>query len=464
MPKYECWSSKEIEIMKEYYPVSTLSELQRLLPKRSTKAINARASLLGIKKKPEIISQAIRESRLGMKASLETRHKLSQAKKGKMPANLATFAYKGKVPWNKGIKGVYESPHKGKTLEEIVGPDRARELKEYQRKIQTGKKMSSEAIQKHSDKMRGDLNPSKRPEVREKLSKTRREIIANGWHLSPEAIEKIREARRKQKFPISRTKPEMIFLNICEELDLPFRYVGDGSLWVGGLNPDFISSNNAIIVEIYGEYWHKIKPNLRCVGKPKVRWMIYRRLGYKSVSFWDYELKNKEEAINIVLNKLMPFSDLLSCSEDELREIRNKIIQEKTIKDILVSLREICFNHLRIQRWNKDIECPYCYSKRIYRGGYVRKGSQKYQCQDCNVYFNDLTNTIFEKHVLPLSDMLYILAAMDIKPAYIIASELRRSYTSIDKFIHQIQGENMKHILNFVPQEIWDLSRKKYVE
>lgn len=36
-----------------------------------------------------------------------------------------------------------------------------------------------------------------------------------------------------------------------------YRFVGDGSFWIGGKNPDFINVNGQKkIIEMFGDYWH----------------------------------------------------------------------------------------------------------------------------------------------------------------------------------------------------------------
>jgi hypothetical protein len=61
------------------------------------------------------------------------------------------------------------------------------------------------------------------------------------------------KARRHNKKPLE-TKPELIFEDICTKHNLPFHFVGDGSLWLGNANPDFIHNTRKLCVEIYGDY------------------------------------------------------------------------------------------------------------------------------------------------------------------------------------------------------------------
>lgn len=80
-------------------------------------------------------------------------------------------------------------------------------------------------------------------------------------------LRKIKEARKNQTIPTAHTLPEKRFIELCRKYHLPFRYVGDGSRWIGSYNPDFVEENGRkLVVEIFGEYWHN---PLRYLG---LRW------------------------------------------------------------------------------------------------------------------------------------------------------------------------------------------------
>ena len=139
-------------------------------------------------------------------------------------------------------------------------------------------------------------------ETRKKLS----EALKNP---SEERREKMRETRKRQKFPKHHTKPELIFENICKEHNLPFHYVGDSSLWIGegkGLNPDFIEANGKkIVVEIFGDYWHSplLNTSLRGNATLPYRKKHYKKYGWKAIFIWETDLK-REDAEQFVLATL----------------------------------------------------------------------------------------------------------------------------------------------------------------
>lgn len=67
-----------------------------------------------------------------------------------------------------------------------------------------------------------------------------------------------------------------------------FRYVGDRSLWLrfkDGTHkcPDFINNDMKIIVEVYGDYWHKNDNPEGIINK-------YKEIGWKCYVFWEHEI------------------------------------------------------------------------------------------------------------------------------------------------------------------------------
>jgi G:T-mismatch repair DNA endonuclease (very short patch repair protein) len=65
-----------------------------------------------------------------------------------------------------------------------------------------------------------------------------------------------------------------------------WKYVGDFSLWIGGKNPDFISTKKALcVVEMFGDYWHKGE-------NPEMKITHYLGFGYPCLVVWEYELRD----------------------------------------------------------------------------------------------------------------------------------------------------------------------------
>lgn len=99
------------------------------------------------------------------------------------------------------------------------------------------------------------------------------------------------------------SQPETNFINICQEYQLPFKYVGNGKFWIENLNPDFIDINGKkVIVEIFSSYFHNAKKNknFRINNSEEFRKKVFARYGWRTIFFWDYEIKPK-----IILKRLM---------------------------------------------------------------------------------------------------------------------------------------------------------------
>lgn len=104
------------------------------------------------------------------------------------------------------------------------------------------------------------------------------------------------------------TKPEILLSNLIKENNLPFNYVGDGQVMIGGFNPDFLSKNPKHIIEVFGDYWHNLHS---AIEKDKRRLETYSKYGYKTLIIWEHELTgrrgsklNNQEIISKI-NKFM---------------------------------------------------------------------------------------------------------------------------------------------------------------
>ena len=111
------------------------------------------------------------------------------------------------------------------------------------------------------------------------------------------------------KIPNHHTKPELIFEEICKKNNLPFKYTGDGSFWIGkdpSINPDFVECNGKkIAVEIFGDYWHSPlqRYNTPLSQTYKGKKNILKKYGWRLIVFWESDLK-REDAEQFVLNTL----------------------------------------------------------------------------------------------------------------------------------------------------------------
>ena len=286
------WTNCEIDFLKDNYPKLLAKDIASLLG-RSCKAIQAKAWGLGIQK----LRGRTYEEIYGKERAMKIRNKLSDAQKER---------FKKTPQWC------------------------------------TGKKRSKKFRKKRSEYMLNpENNPSKRLKVRRKLSKimmgrkitwadkisaTKKKLYSEGKlvspmkgkHLSEEAKEQIRKkAIKNWKDPEFRKKmyegmnnhpnpSEKRLIDIIENFNFPFKFVGDYRLLIGKLNPDFIDERNKRIIELFGEPFHK--PNGRFfTGKDtateKGRIKYFRNYGYKCLIIWYEELKNTK----LVVQKIKDF-------------------------------------------------------------------------------------------------------------------------------------------------------------
>jgi endogenous inhibitor of DNA gyrase (YacG/DUF329 family) len=187
--------------------------------------------------------------------------------------------------------------HKGEN-----NPAKRQEVKE---KISKNNPMKNPVVRKiWEKKMKGENNPAKRPEIKAKIREKNLHILSRFWHgpnnpfygkrHREDTLRKIREARMRQKIPKSLTVPEKLFMKLVEKYGLPFKYTGNGSFWVGypPINPDFIGTDGKrVVVEILGEYWHTPK-------EFEERKKQYAKYGFKCIGIWGHELYEcKEEEL-----------------------------------------------------------------------------------------------------------------------------------------------------------------------
>lgn len=281
------WTECELDILRLNYPTMPWVELCALLPMRSRMAIKLKAIQLGIHK-------LIREPR-----GQDWRNKLRVARLGshlsdKARANLSiTFS---------GAR----NPNYGKP--------RSEEVKTKFRIANCGKRLSEET----KDKIRSALIGRKRPEVGEKLrgrliSVEQRQNLRiirlgplnpfYGKHHSEATKEKLRNAQYLRKRIRVPNGIELRFISICEKHNLPFKYVGDGHVWIAGCNPDFIhTAQRKIAIEIFGDYWHTplfLGKALSDRRTEQGRKRLFFKHGWKLIVIWEsqFDLPNAEDRV-----------------------------------------------------------------------------------------------------------------------------------------------------------------------
>lgn len=95
------------------------------------------------------------------------------------------------------------------------------------------------------------------------------------------------------------TTPEREIMHIIEKHALPFKYVGNGTLIVDHLNPDFVHTTDKKIVEVFGDYWHDIK-NCKESGIEEIRRRRFSKHGYQTHIIWEKNVKNEEYVLDFL--------------------------------------------------------------------------------------------------------------------------------------------------------------------
>ena len=205
----------------------------------------------------EAAKQKMREAKLGRKDSEKTRQRKSEARKRYLANN--PEANRGK-----------NHPMFGRHLSE--------ETKRKMRKAKKGK--SAEEI--YTD-----------PEAyRKQRSEKQKELWKDPAY---------RKSQLKKQFKGRQVHPnklERFLSELLQELfPNEYKFVGDGTVIIGGKLPDFINVNGQKkIIEFFGNYYHKREDE-------EIRIAYFRRYGYKTLVIWEEELNDLPK----LKNKLFRF-------------------------------------------------------------------------------------------------------------------------------------------------------------
>ena len=146
----------------------------------------------------------------------------------------------------------------------------------------------------------GDRNPMKNPIYAKRMADSKRGK-PNLKHREFWKNNKEEQIRRMMSAVAHRpTKPEKTLIQLIEKYNLPYKYVGDWSLIIGGRNPDFINCNGSKkLIEVFGEYWHTVRSR----ESLQDRIDFFKTFGFDTMILWDYELKNE----SLLLDKIKKF-------------------------------------------------------------------------------------------------------------------------------------------------------------
>ena len=157
---------------------------------------------------------------------------------------------------------------------------------------------------KTGDSQRGEKNHNygkkASEETRRKMSKSHPDNSGEkcywyGKQLSEEHLRKILKAVCAKP-----NKVEGYLSTILQEIfPNEYKFVGDGSVIIGGFSPDFINVNGQKkIIEMFGDYWHRNDDEGNRVFQ-------FRLLGFDTLIIWEHELNENE--IEMTIAKIIEF-------------------------------------------------------------------------------------------------------------------------------------------------------------
>uniref|UniRef100_A0A6M3KAS0 Uncharacterized protein n=1 Tax=viral metagenome TaxID=1070528 RepID=A0A6M3KAS0_9ZZZZ len=104
--------------------------------------------------------------------------------------------------------------------------------------------------------------------------------------------------RKQGYFRQSPNKIEQTLIDLFTQHNLPFKYVGDGEVWFGNRNPDFLNTDGKKqVIEILGTYWHPLFD-----GADRIE--HYKGYGFTCLAIWEDELVDPYK----VLGKIKRFA------------------------------------------------------------------------------------------------------------------------------------------------------------
>lgn len=129
------------------------------------------------------------------------------------------------------------------------------------------------------------------------------------------------EKRRKNildALEIRPNKPEKLLCKLIQENHLDFTYVGDASFWILRFNPDFINKEHKLIIELFGDYWHKLS---KSIERDKERFLAYKNRDFKYLIIWECELKDTEKVVSKIRNFYLTNKNISNGSSSNQKDI-----------------------------------------------------------------------------------------------------------------------------------------------
>jgi len=202
---------------------------------------------------------------LGYKHTEESKRKMSLACKGKN---------KGKIPWNKGKKGILSEESRRKMRLSRIG-----------KKPNLGHKHTEEAKRKMSLARKGKISLNSLARQGRIFSKeTRRKMsLAQMGNKNSLGCKPTKETIRKRLIRKTPSSLEKKMIDIIKKLNLPYKFVGNGEFFIERKCPDFINVNGEkIAIEVfYRKHKEEFRKGLE--NWKKERSKIFAKYGWKLI-------------------------------------------------------------------------------------------------------------------------------------------------------------------------------------
>lgn len=291
-------TEEQKKILKENYPILRRDKVANLLGK-SERWVKRWTERLGIKKSIEFWRQ-------GWNVENKKTKEFSEL----VTNGMLKSSNSGNIWWTKGVKSSHSKEARAKAANSLK-----EHLKLHPRIIKqsTRDKLSSFWKEKW-----------KNVEYRENMlkilkSEENRQRFKN-YKFTDEQLKKIgdhtrkwfaslndeqREKHFKRLLSKSEEKPNIIekrISDIFKSNNLPYKYVGDFSFWLGGKNPDFLNINGKKeVIEVNGCYYHGCKEcypeggHKEIIDDSKERIEHFKKYGFDCKIIWEHDIRKKSD-------------------------------------------------------------------------------------------------------------------------------------------------------------------------
>ncbi len=200
-------------------------------------------------------------------------------------------AAKGRIPWNKNIKGyhIHTEEHKEKLRKSFIG-----------NKLKQGSIPWNKGL-KGKDNILYGIKRSE--EVKEKIRKTltnhpcyqnksrfkkQSESLKKWYKQNPEAIERFKERRQHIKIPKKDSTIEVKIQNFLKQLKIEY-FTHQHIKIEHGYQCDILIPSLNLVIECDGDYWHKY-PIGNDIDHIRTKELIEK--GFKVLRLWEFEIRS----------------------------------------------------------------------------------------------------------------------------------------------------------------------------